>query len=77
MWEPGPGQIGRLLIIVGLVLVGAGALFLMLGRFGLFRLPGDLVWEGRHGRVYIPITSCVILSVVLSLVFWLIHWFRR
>ena len=57
----------RLLIIVGLILVAVGVLM----RVGLpiGRLPGDIVIEREHGTIYIPIVTCLVLSLVLSLVF--------
>ena len=66
----------RLLIIVGLMLAALGAAMLyapwLLNWFG--RLPGDIRIEGENGKVFIPITSMLILSVVLSL---LLSLFRR
>lgn len=73
----GPQQIGKLLIFIGLIIVLAGALFLLLGHLGLFKLPGDLQFGSKNWRVFIPITSCVIISIVLTLIFWLINYFRR
>jgi hypothetical protein len=57
----------RILIIVGLALVALGLLI----KFGvpIGRLPGDLVIEREHGTIYIPIVTCLVLSVILSLVF--------
>lgn len=65
---------GRALIILGLILVVLGVLF-TLGerlpiRFG--RLPGDIVVHGKHTTFYFPIVTCLILSVVLTLVLWFI-----
>ena len=65
--------IGRTLIVLGVVLVVVGALF-TLGeilplRFG--RLPGDIHLEGRRGGFYFPIVTCLLVSVVLSLISWL------
>ncbi|HWQ57356.1 MAG TPA: DUF2905 domain-containing protein [Bryobacteraceae bacterium] len=67
---------GRMLVIMGLVLVAAGVLF-MVGdklpiRFG--RLPGDIVLRGRHSTFYFPLASSIVISIVLSILFWL---FRR
>lgn len=64
--------LGRLLIGLGLLLVAAGAVVLLLGKMGLplGRLPGDVTWRGKHTTVYFPIVTCIVLSVVLSLVFW-------
>jgi hypothetical protein len=71
--------LGRLLIGVGLVLVIAGALLLLLGRTGfpLGRLPGDISYRGRNVSVYFPLGTSILLSVVLSLVFYLLSRFRR
>ncbi len=73
----GPQQIGKFFILAGMVLVLAGILFLLFGRPGLFRLPGDLVFGGRTWRVYLPITSSLILSILVTLILWLIFYFRR
>jgi len=61
----------RLLIIGGLVLVAAGVLWPYLARLGLGRLPGDIVIRGEHGGFYFPIMTCILVSLVLSALFWL------
>jgi DUF2905 family protein len=66
---------GRLLVIIGLVLVMAGLAWPYLARLGLGRLPGDIVIRGEHGGFYFPIVTCVLISVVLSAIFWLIGRF--
>ena len=72
-------DLGRLLIGVGLVLIIAGGLLLLLGRTGfpLGRLPGDISYKGRNVSVYFPLGTSILLSVVLSLVFYLLSRFRR
>jgi hypothetical protein len=72
-------DLGRLLIGVGLVLVIAGGLLLLLGRTGfpLGRLPGDISYRGKNVSVYFPLGTSILLSVVLSLVFYLLSRFRR
>ena len=72
-------DLGRLLIGVGLVLVIAGALLLLLGRTGfpLGRLPGDISYRGKNLSVYFPLGTSILLSVVLSLIFYLLSRFRR
>ena len=72
-------DLGRLLIGVGLVLVIAGGFLLLLGRTGfpLGRLPGDISYRGRNVSVYFPLGTSILLSVVLSLVFYLLSRFRR
>lgn len=64
----------KLLIVAGLVLVAAGVFWSVAERFGIMRLPGDVVIERENFRVYIPITSSILLSLLLSFGFWL---FRR
>jgi hypothetical protein len=75
--EGGPQQLGKFFILAGGVLVLAGVLFLLFGRLGLFKLPGDLVFGGKTWRVYLPITSSLILSILVTLILWLIFYFRR
>jgi len=68
--------LGRLLITLGLLLVAAGVLVLLLGRlpFRFGRLPGDIYVQGKNSTFYFPIVTCLLISVVLSLVMWI---FRR
>jgi uncharacterized membrane protein len=73
----GPQQIGKWLIFVGIAIVLLGTLMVLLGRIGLFKLPGDLQFGGKNWRIYFPIASCIILSIVLTLILWLINYFRR
>jgi hypothetical protein len=61
----------RFLILAGLVLVAVGLLWPYLTRLGLGRLPGDIAIRGEHGSFYFPIVTCLIISLVLSLLFWL------
>jgi hypothetical protein len=62
---------GRSLITLGIVLVVIGLAWPWLTKLGLFRLPGDIVIERDNFRFYFPITSMIIISVVISLIFWL------
>ena len=64
----------RILIILGIVLILLGLLWPWLQKLGLFRLPGDIVIERDNFRLYIPITSAILISIVLSIILWL---FRR
>lgn len=63
---------GRMLLIFGLVIAGVGAVVLVAGRFGVGRLPGDLVWEGENWAVYLPLGWMILLSVVLTVLLNLI-----
>jgi hypothetical protein len=67
---------GKLLIIFGVVLLVIGALFLLgdkLAWLRIGRLPGDFSWSNRSGsvRVYFPLMTMLLLSLLLSLIFWL------
>ena len=64
-------EIRRLLIVVGLVLVAAGVLWPWLGRLGLGRLPGDIAIQRQNFSFYFPAVTCLVISVVLTLLFWL------
>jgi hypothetical protein len=72
-------EFGKWLIFVGVILAALGGLFLIGGRlpFRLGRLPGDIAVEGKRGSFYFPIVTCILLSVVLTLVLWIISSFRR
>ncbi|HEY8253723.1 MAG TPA: DUF2905 domain-containing protein [Rhizomicrobium sp.] len=65
----------RLLVIVGLGLVVAGLAWPYLARLELGRLPGDIVIRGEHGGFYFPLLTCLLISLVLSVLFWLIGRF--
>lgn len=64
---------GRALIIIGLVLVAAGFLVMLGDRLPirLGRLPGDIVIKGKNSTFYFPLMTCVLLSLLLSLVSWI------
>lgn len=63
----------RALIVIGLVLVAAGFAWPWLSKFGLGRLPGDIRIETENGGFYFPLVTCLVISVVLSLVLWLLR----
>lgn len=63
----------RILITLGLILIALGLLWPLLTKLGLGRLPGDIVIERDNFRVYIPITSALLASAVLSLILWLLN----
>ena len=72
-------ELGRMLLMLGGLLIVVGAFFYFGGKLPLRmgRLPGDIVHKGDHTTFYFPIVSCIVLSVGLSLLFWLISRFRR
>lgn len=65
---------GRLLVVAGLLLAGIGLLLILGDRlpFRIGRLPGDIVWKGKNTTFYFPLMTSILLSVLLSLVLWLI-----
>jgi len=71
------GGIGKSLIVVGLVIAAVGAVVWALGRAGFRGLPGDVRYEGGNVRVYFPIVTCIIASVVLTALMWLWQWLGR
>lgn len=68
-------SMGRILVIAGIVLIVVGLAWPALTRLGLGRLPGDIAVERDNFRFYFPITTSIIVSLVLSLLVWL--FFRR
>jgi hypothetical protein len=72
-------ELGRAVLVVGVVLIGAGALLVFGAKlpFRLGRLPGDVIYQGRNTTFYFPIVTCLIVSLVLTLFFWIINLFRR
>jgi hypothetical protein len=60
-------ELGRILLIIGLVLVVVGGLAAMGVRLPFGRLPGDIAITGEHGGIYIPIASMIVLSIILTI----------
>ena len=67
-------DLGRLLIVLGGVLLLAGIALTAFGRIGLGRLPGDIVYRRGNFTFYFPLVTSILLSLILSLLLWL---FRR
>jgi hypothetical protein len=61
----------KALIVIGAVLIAAGLIWLAAGRLGLGHLPGDFVIERGNFRLYLPLGTCLSISVVLTLIFWI------
>jgi Protein of unknown function (DUF2905) len=72
-------ELGKIVIILGIVMVVVGALLMLGGRAHLpiGRLPGDIVYRGKNTTVYFPIVTSIVISIVLSLVLYLIGRFSR
>jgi hypothetical protein len=67
--------VGRVLILAGVALVVLGLIVIGADRAGirLGRLPGDIRIEGKGGGFYFPIVTCILLSVLLTVISWLFH----
>jgi hypothetical protein len=61
----------RTLIIIGLIIVAIGVLWPLIQKLGLGRLPGDIAIEKENLRFYFPIVTSIVVSILLSLIFWL------
>jgi hypothetical protein len=72
-------ELGKVLLGVGGLLVVIGALLLLAGRFGipLGRMPGDIAYRGKNVSVFFPLGTSILISVFLSVLFYLISRFHR
>ena len=72
-------ELGRTILMLGILLVAVGGAMLLLGRSGvpLGRLPGDLAYRGRSFSFFAPLGTSLLLSLVLSLALYLLSRFRR
>lgn len=72
-------ELGRTLLVLGGLLVVVGAFLYFGGKLPLRlgRLPGDIVHRGEHTTFYFPIVTCLVLSLGLTLLFWLVGHFRK
>lgn len=72
-------ELGKILVFLGLTLLATGLAIMLLGRINLplGRLPGDFLYRGKNTTVYLPLATSVLVSVVLSLVLYVISRFRR
>ena len=75
-------ELGRMMVFAGLALAVVGV-FVWIGArsgglpFRLGRLPGDIAYQGKHGSFYFPIVTCLLLSVALTLIVWLVQWLKK
>lgn len=72
-------ELGKAILGLGLLLVVVGAVLLIASRFGvpLGRMPGDIAYRGKNVSVFFPLGTSLLISVVLSLLLYLISRFRR
>jgi len=72
-------ELGKALLAIGLAIAALGAALLVAGRLGLplGRMPGDIAYKGKHVSVFFPLGTCILISVVLSLLLYLLSRFHR
>lgn len=72
-------DVGKSLVVLGVVIAAAGLVLMLLGRTNLplGRLPGDILYRGKHTTFYFPLATSILLSIVLSLAIYLIGRFRH
>jgi hypothetical protein len=75
----GMAEMGRILVFLGIALVVIGGVVILLGRTGLplGRLPGDFLYRGKNTTLYFPLATSILVSVALSLLFFLIGRLKR
>jgi hypothetical protein len=72
-------EMGRILVALGVALVVTGGIVMLLGRTGmpLGRLPGDFLYQGKNTTLYFPLASSILISIVLSIVLFLVGRMKR
>ena len=73
------GEFGKMLIVIGGILLLVGLLIMVIGRahLALGHLPGDIYYRGKHFTFYFPLMTCLLLSILLSAIFYLMNHFRH
>jgi hypothetical protein len=70
-------QLAKIFLIAGAILFSAGGVLFVLAKLRFRGLPGDVVYRGEHTTVYFPIVTCVVVSIVGTMLLWLWRWFSR
>jgi len=71
--------LGKALVFIGILIAAAGVVLMLLGKTNLplGRLPGDILYRGKHTTFYFPLATSIVVSVVLSLILYLLGRIRR
>ncbi|AQT67855.1 hypothetical protein STSP2_01007 [Anaerohalosphaera lusitana] len=72
-----PQQLGKLLLIIAAFIALLGLAMILLPRLGLFKLPGDIFIDRKNFKFYFPLATSIILSIILTAIFWLINHFSK
>ncbi len=72
-------DLGKALVFIGILIAAAGVVLMLLGKTNLplGRLPGDILYRGKHTTFYFPLATSIVVSVVLSLILYLLGRIRR
>lgn len=74
----GSMQLGKVLLAAGVVLAGVGLVLIFGSRYsflGLGKLPGDISYKSKNVTFYFPLVTCLLLSALLTIIFWLVSLF--
>jgi hypothetical protein len=66
-------NIGKWLIVAGIIMTLVGLMLILAAKVGLFKLPGDIHFGGKGWHIYIPITSSILISVLLTVILWVVR----
>ena len=72
-----PQNFGKIILITGIIISLVGVIIIFLGKVGLFKLHGYIEIGGKNWKVFFPIVSCIIISVVLTVIMWVVCYFRK
>ncbi len=70
-------QVGKIILLVGLALIVLGAIVWALGKLGFRGLPGDIRYESDKVKIYVPIVTCIVVSVVLTIIVSVARWLMK
>jgi hypothetical protein len=70
-------EMGKILVLIGAVTAAVGLILILVGKTPLGRLPGDIFVRRENFTFAFPLGTCILISLVLSLIFWLINHFRK
>ena len=72
-----PQQFGKYILITGIVISIIGGIIILFGKIGISRLPGDIEIEGKNWKIYFPVISCIVISIILTGILWVVRWLRK
>ena len=72
-----PQKLGKIALLTGIVVSLVGLIIFFLGKIGLLKLPGDLYFEGKNWKVYFPVVSCLVVSIILTVILLVVGWLLK